>query len=148
MIVGCKQCLPGMSSDTPLQCVSIAFISLLVFTTVIVSTILAFNPIILLNIAQLDTGHRDFIIKTNASCFNATKVAQLTSLSPMPRVKSRMILDNGKTAVGWFMDFHKETELGLGFINAEDSSLNGSLFAHSSLGLKEGQKVTLFMENN
>lgn len=63
MLFKCKQCPLDVHTDSRIQCVSVCLIALLVFATVIITTILALNPIIILNIAQLNTGQRDFVLK-------------------------------------------------------------------------------------
>ncbi len=84
---------------------SVCLIALLTFATVVVFTLIAFNPIVVLAIAETDSGQRDFVLKPKAAFLNATKVAELSSFRPMPRIVTDFVLNQSKAAKGVLMDF-------------------------------------------
>lgn len=56
------------------KCVTLSLITLLVFSTLVISTVLVYNPILLLEMAQMKTGRRDFILKPKTYNFNTTNI--------------------------------------------------------------------------
>jgi len=53
----------------------------------------------------LQEGQRDLILYPKLDFMNTTKVSMLSQQSAMPRFKSSLIVNSGKQAQGWFMDF-------------------------------------------
>ncbi len=107
MVTPFKQCPLDLQADTRLKCISLSLISLLIFATVVIVTVLAFNPIIILNIAQIKHGQRDFILKPKTNHFNTTRISQITGMVAMPRIKAEVSVGE-KRALGWFVDFDME----------------------------------------
>jgi hypothetical protein len=69
-----KSC-PLQSNVNPhQQCVTLSLITLLVFSTLVISTVLVYNPILLLQMAQMKIGERDFILTPKARNFNTTRI--------------------------------------------------------------------------
>lgn len=96
------------------NCVSMCLIALLVFTTVVVFTLIAFNPIVILTIAETNSGQRDFIIRPKSPHLNSTKISEVSSFKSMPRVVTDLVLNESKKANGVFLDFDLEEEQHLG----------------------------------
>lgn len=70
----CKSCPLPSKVNPHQQCVTLSLITLLVFSTLVVSTVLVYNPILLLQMAQMKTGERDFILKPKTNNFNTTRI--------------------------------------------------------------------------
>lgn len=69
-------------------------------------------------------------------------------MTPLPRLHVALGLREGKKAVGWLMDFQLEKENGLGRMGEGLPKGHHFLFAHRSLGVAEGEEVTLQLDDS
>ena len=104
----------GSESTALTNCVSVCLIALLVFATVVVFTLIAYNPIVILTIAETNSGQRDFIVKPKSPHLNSTKIDEVSSFRPMPRVVTDLVLNESRKANGIFLDFDLEEQQNLG----------------------------------
>ena len=66
--------------------------TLLVFASVVIITIIAVTPIIILGIGELPEGQRDIIITPKLDYLNATQLSDVGKVTAMPRIESFMKL--------------------------------------------------------
>jgi hypothetical protein len=80
---------------------------LLVFTSIIIITIISVTPIIILGFGEIAAGHRDVILTPSSGFLNASKIGELSAQATMPRISFTAKI-NGLNSVGWFMDLAVE----------------------------------------
>lgn len=91
--------------------------TLLIFASVVIITIIAVTPIIILGIGELPEGQRDIVITPKLDYLNATQLSTVGEVTAMPRIMKYMQIEqSGKEMFGWFMDFNKERNNHLGTI--------------------------------
>ena len=98
-----KLCAVNIKSNSLLSCLSVSTMCLLIFTSIIIITIISITPIIILGLGEITAGQRDVILTPTKDYLNCTKIAQLTALPAMPR-QQLTITANEENAMGWFMD--------------------------------------------
>ena len=86
---------------------------LLVFTSVIIITIISITPIIILGLGEIGAGQRDVILTPINTLMNCSKITEMTELPAMPRQQLSVTVNN-KNGIGWFMDLDLEKEQHLG----------------------------------
>ena len=79
-------CSIQLKKNRLLSCLSVSTMCLLIFTTIIIITIISITPIIILGLGEIAAGQRDIILYPMQDFFNATKVTELAELPVMPRV--------------------------------------------------------------
>ena len=99
-----RLCSVQLKSNRLLSCLSMSTMCLLIFTTIVIITIISMTPIIVLGLGEIAAGQRDIILYPVRDYFNATKVSELSGESAMPRNSIPIDVD-GSIGTGWFMDF-------------------------------------------
>lgn len=99
-----KLCAVEVKSSSLLSCLSVSTMCLLIFTSIIIITVISITPIIILGLGEISAGQRDVILTPTQDFINCTKVAELTSLPAMPRQQISITV-NDDNAMGWFIDF-------------------------------------------
>lgn len=108
-----KFCAVTIKSNSLLSCLSVSTMCLLVFTSIIIITIISITPIIILGLGEITAGQRDVILSPPRGHLNASKIGQLSGQTAMPRLSDSFII-NKQGSVGWFMDLNLELENHLG----------------------------------
>lgn len=105
-----KLCTVNLKSNTLLSCLSISTMCLLIFTSIIIITIISITPIIILGLGEITAGQRDIILTpAKMGYLNATKITELSGEVSMPRISTSVVI-NGQSGVGWFMDLKLEQD--------------------------------------
>lgn len=91
----------------------------------------------------MEGGQRDLIIKPTKNFLNATRISELTNNVAMPRFSSMMVYKNTQIATVWFMDFSLEKQQHLGTIGGDEPANHRFIYAHESLDIKAGEKVSI-----
>ena len=71
-------CSVSLESNKLLTCLSVSTMCLLIYTTIIIITIISITPIIILGLGEISAGQRDIILTPNSvkkSFLNNTKIA-------------------------------------------------------------------------
>lgn len=58
---------------------------LLIFTSIIIITIISITPIIILGLGEITAGQRDIILRPTEDYLNCTRIVELTGEPAMPR---------------------------------------------------------------
>ena len=74
-----RLCAVQLKSNPLLTCLSISTMTLLIFSTILIITVISITPIIVLGLGEINAGQRDIILYPVKDFFNATKVSELTS---------------------------------------------------------------------
>jgi hypothetical protein len=93
--------------------------TLLILASIVIITIIAVTPIVILGLGELQEGQRDLIIYPKQDFINTTKLSALSETTAMPRLKVHLVVDSGRQATGWFMDFKLEKEKHLGTLGGD-----------------------------
>ena len=126
-----------------MSCLSLATMTLLVFASVVIITIIAVTPIIILGIGELPEGQRDIVLEPRLEYLNASKVSSIGQVVAMPRLMALLELSSGQQVTGWFMDFTKERQHRLGTIAGFEPPSHRYVYVHEDIGLKPGQNITV-----
>lgn len=140
-----RLCTINLKSNSLLSCLSISTMCLLIFTSIIIITIISITPIIILGLGEISAGQRDVILTpTQGGYLNATRIGELSGEVAMPRI-SAPVLVGGVSGVGWFMDFGLEEQQHLGtlVLNKNISESDEPVYLHTQYGIREGQTVTI-----
>lgn len=97
----------NIKSNTLLSCLSLSTMTILVFASIVMITIIAVTPIIILGIGELPEGQRDIIVEPQLDYLNATRLSEVADMPVMPRCKLYLDL-NGANISAWLMDFKLE----------------------------------------
>jgi hypothetical protein len=125
-----KACAVEIKSNSLMSCLSLATMTLLVFASVVIITIIAVTPIIILGIGELPEGQRDIIIQPRLDYFNASKISAVGGVNTMPRYFAMMATDYGKQVSCWFMDFQLERDHHLGTIGGGEPPNHNFVYAN------------------
>lgn len=60
-----KFCSVSLKSNSLLTCLSVCTMCLLIYTTIIIITIISITPIIILGLGEITAGQRDIILSPN-----------------------------------------------------------------------------------
>lgn len=98
-------CTVSIKSNSLLSCLSVCTMCLLVFTSIIIITIISITPIIILGLGEINAGQRDVVLTpvNTVGYLNSTKISELSGQIAMPRLPTTVII-KGQSGVGWFMD--------------------------------------------
>lgn len=142
-------CTVEIKSNSLLSCLSISTMCLLIFTSIIIITIISITPIIILGLGEISAGQRDLILTHNSNGYlNTTKITQLSGQVAMPRISSLILVgSNAKQqgGVGWFMDLNLEAENHLGTLplNHNLPADQEPVYLHTQFGIKEGEQISI-----
>ena len=73
---------------------SFSTMTLLILASVVIITILAVLPIIILGIGELGQGQRDIILTPRIDYLNATHLSEIASVPVMPRIQQMVQFKN------------------------------------------------------
>lgn len=138
-----KSCSIDIKSSNLMSCLSLSTMTLLVFASIVMMTIISVTPIIILGIGELPEGQRDIIIEPRLEYLNSTKLSEAGRVTALPRVKLYLGLDKGRAVTGWLMDFRSEREHHLGNIGGDEPPMHNFIYAHEELGFAVDQEITL-----
>ena len=100
-----KGCAISVESGSLINTLVCSTMVLLVFSSIVIISIISVTPIVVLAIGELGSGQRDIIIEPKMDYLNATKISELGGVTALPRIKMPVVVDGSKQAVGWLMDF-------------------------------------------
>lgn len=100
-------CSIKLKHNRLLSCLSVCTMCLLIFTSIVIITVISITPIIILGLGEISAGQRDVILYPVKDYFNASKVAELVNEPVMPRTSVPILLNNDDYSMGWFIDFQK-----------------------------------------
>ena len=142
-----KFCLVSIKSTGLLTCLSVSTMCLLIFTTIVIITVISVIFIIILGLGEINAGQRDVILSSSDpldNLINTTRIAEVSGQKAMPRIRALITL-NGAFGIGWFMDFDLEQQQHLGTlpITPEQTEDDHFVYVHKQFGFKEGDKLQI-----
>ena len=131
-----KLCAVNIKANILLSYLSVCTMCLLVFTTIIIFTIISITPIIILGLGEISAGQRDLILYPTGDYLNSTKVGDLSGETVMPRISVPALFD-GNFGNLWFIDFTLEDHQHLGNIPAPPPG-NHYIWLHEQFDIDKG----------
>jgi hypothetical protein len=125
-----RGCAISLQSGTLINSLVFATMVLLVFSSIVIISIISVTPVVMLAIGELGSGQRDIILQPRLDYINATRITEVAAMPAMPRIKTYLEIDGRANAMGWLMDFQLERDNHLGTIGGNEPPQHSLIYAH------------------